>query len=222
MKVAALWSGGKDSCLAYYKAMKNKHDVALIVTFIWEKPSLAHSLSIIKLQSEACQTPFFWAKVKEPYFEAYRETISELRKDYGIEGVVTGDISYVDSFHGNWIDDVCRGTGVEVIKPLWGLNRSQILEELITNGFKVIFTCAKQPWFDEKWLGRMLDRQSMKDLKKLNEKYGVDMCGEMGEYHTMTLDAPMFSKTIQISEFKREKIDNAFILEPIQFSLAPK
>jgi diphthine-ammonia ligase len=222
MKVVALWSGGKDSSLACYKAMKDAHDVALIVTFIWERPSLAHSLSLIKLQSEACRKPLFEAKVKEPYFDAYRETISELSKEYGIEAVVTGDISYVDSFHGNWIDDVCNGTGVEVIKPLWGLNRSRILEELITNGFKIIFTCAKQPWFTEEWLGRTLDRQCVKDLRELNEKYGVDMCGEMGEYHTMTLDAPMFSKTVQISEFKRRKIDNAFILEPIRLSLAAK
>jgi uncharacterized protein (TIGR00290 family) len=222
MKVAVLWSGGKDSSLACYKAIKNKFDVDLIVTFIWENPSLAHPLSVIKLQSKALQIPFFWAKVTAPYFEAYRETISELKKEYGIEGVVTGDIAYVDSFHGNWIGDVCKGTGVEVIKPLWGLNRSQILEELIGNGFKVIFTCVKQPWFDEKWVGRMLDAQSMKDLKELNEKYGMDMCGEMGEYHTMTLYGPIFKRAVQISEFTKEKIDNSFIMEPTKLSLPPE
>jgi diphthine-ammonia ligase len=222
LKVAALWTGGKDSSLACYKAMKDKYDVALIVTFIWEKPSLAHPLSVIKLQSEVLRIPFLWDKLKAPYFEAYREAISELKKEYGVEGVVTGDISYVDSFHGNWIDDVCKGTGVEVVKPLWGLDRSQILEELIASGFKVIITCAKEPWLDEKWLGRTIDTQSMKDLKEVNKKNGMDLCGEMGEYHTMTLGAPFFTKTIQVSEFKKEKIDNAFVLEPIGLSLAPK
>ncbi len=160
--------------------------------------------------------------MKPPYFEAYRQTIFQLKKDYGVEGVVTGDISYVDSFHGNWIDDVCKDTGVKVIKPLWGLDRSQILTELVSSGFKVIFTCVKQPWFSEGWLGRTLDMQSIRDLKELNEECGMDMCGEMGEYHTMTLDAPFFTQTVQISEFKREKIGDAFVLEPIELSLAPK
>ena len=222
MKVAALWSGGKDSSLAYYKAVKDKLDVVSIVTFIWEEPSLAHPLSLIRLQSEAIQTPLYEARVKEPYFEEYRETIFQLKKVHGIEGIVTGDISYVDSFHGNWIDNVCKGTGVEVIKPLWGLDRSQILSELISKGLKPVFTCVKLPWFNEKWLGRILDKQTMKELKVLSQKYGIDICGEKGEYHTMILAAPFFKQAINISEFKEEKINGTFILKPTNFSLAPK
>jgi uncharacterized protein (TIGR00290 family) len=222
MRVAASWSGGKDSCLACHKAIAQGYDVTHIVTFIWETPSLAHPLSVIELQSEALKIPRHEAKVREPYFEAYRETISQLKKDYGIEGLVTGDISYVDSFHGYWIDDVCKGTGVEVIKPLWGLDRSAIVDELISKGFKAMFTCVKEPWFNEEWLGRILDKQSVKDLKDLNQKYGMDICGEMGEYHTMILDAPFFKQTIQISKFDKEKINGMFILKPTNFSLAPK
>lgn len=222
MKVVALWSGGKDSSLACYKAMEERLDVASIVTFIWEKPSLAHPLSVIELQSEALQIPLYKVKVGEPYFEEYRKTISQLKKDYVIEGVVTGDISYVDSFHGNWIDDVCKGIGVEVIKPLWGLDRFAILDELISKGFKAMFTCVKQPWFNEKWLGRILDKQSIKDLKELNQKFGMDICGELGEYHTMILDAPLFKQTVNISKFNKEKINDIFILKPTSLSLVPK
>jgi len=119
MKVAALWTGGKDSALACYKAIKYGYNVSYIVTFIWEKHSLAHSLSLIKLQSEAIKVPFLWDKLKEPYFDSYREAILELKNEYSIERIITGDISYVDVFHGNWIDKVCEGTCVEVIKPLW-------------------------------------------------------------------------------------------------------
>jgi uncharacterized protein (TIGR00290 family) len=222
MKVAALWTGGKDSSLACYKAIKNKHDVAFVATFIWEQPSLSHPLSIIKLQSEALRIPFLWEKVQPPYLEAYRQAILELKKEYGIEGVVTGDISYVDSFHGNWIDDVCKDTDVEVIKPLWELDRSKIIEDLVSSGFKAIFSCVKEPWFNEKWLGRPLDAQSIAELKELNEKTGMDICGEMGEYHTMTVDAPFYEKTIKLSRFKTEKINEAFVMEPFDFSLTPK
>jgi uncharacterized protein (TIGR00290 family) len=222
MKVAALWTGGKDSSLACYKVLKDKFDVSFVATFIWEQFSPAHPLSIIKLQSEALSIPFLWEKLEPPYFKAYRQAILELKKEHGIEGVVTGDISYVDSFHGNWIDDVCKDTGVEVIKPLWGLDRPKILMELLSSGFKAIFTCAKEPWFNEDWIGRTIGTQSIAELKELNKKTGLDMCGEMGEYHTMTIDAPFFKKTIQVSHFKKEKIGNAFILEPLELSLRPK
>lgn len=222
MKVAVLWTGGKDSALACYKALKNGHEVSYLVTFIWNNPSLAHSLSLIKLQSEAVKIPFIWDKLEEPYFESYREAILEMKNEYGIEGIVTGDISYVDDFHGNWIDKVCEGTGVEVIKPLWDMEREQILTELLDDGFKVMLTCVKEPWLTEEWLGRTLDLQSMVDMQQLHGENGLDICGEFGEYHTMTLDAPFFNKIIRIPSFKKLKTEHGVILEPVEFSISPK
>ncbi|MCW3996943.1 MAG: diphthine--ammonia ligase [Candidatus Bathyarchaeota archaeon] len=220
MKVVALWTGGKDSALACYKAIKGGHKVAHLVTFLWQTPSSAHDLELIKLQSEALGIPFLWFKLEKPYFEAYKEAMIALKKEYGIEAIVTGDISYVDSFHGSWIDEVCEDTGIKVIKPLWGLKRSEILSELLSSGFKVIFTCVKQPWFSESWLGRTMDKQSVQELGELNERYGVDMCGEIGEYHTMTLDAPLFKRAIEISHSTKEHIGKAYVLSPTAISLA--
>ena len=222
LKVAALWSGGKESCLACHKALAGGFDVAFIVTFLWETPSVCHPLSLMPLQSKALGIPHVEAKVKEPYFEKYREAISRFIKEDGIEGIVTGDISFIDSFHGNWIDDVCRGLSVKVIKPLWGLDRYQILNEVISQGFKAVFTCVRQPWFDEKWLGRELNEALMKELKELKDKYGIDLCGEKGEYHTMIVDAPIFKEVIQISKFSKEKKDSLFFMKPTHFFLRPK
>ncbi|MCW4046832.1 MAG: diphthine--ammonia ligase [Candidatus Bathyarchaeota archaeon] len=221
MRVASLWTGGKDSSLACLKTMKD-HDVAYIVTFIWEKPSLSHPLPIIKLQSEAVKIPFLWERLDPPYKESYRDAIIELKEEYGIEAVVTGDISYVDSFHGNWIDDVCEDTGVEVIKPLWEKDRKSIMKELIASGFKTIFTCVKKPWLTEDWLGKTIDGQRLKMMEELHEKNGLDLCGEFGEYHTMTVDAPFFTKAIQVPCFKKLKTENSYIMEPIEPSLTSK
>jgi uncharacterized protein (TIGR00290 family) len=222
MKVAVSWSGGKDSCLSCSKAITQGYDVTHIVTFIWETPSLAHPLPLIALQSKALRIRHIEARVKEPYFEQYKETISRLIKENGIEGIVTGDISFVDSYHGNWVDDVCKGLNIEVIKPLWGVDHYEILNELISQGFKAVFTCAKQPWFDEEWLGRKLDWECLKDLKELREKYGIDICGELGEYHTMIIDAPIFKEAIEISKFSKEKQNTVLFMRISEFSLKPK
>ena len=222
MKVAVLWTGGKDSSLACHKAMKEGYEVTFFVTFIWNNPSQAHSLPLIKMQSDAVKIPFLWDKLEEPYFEAYREAILELKEEYGIEGIVTGDISYVDAFHGNWIDDVCKGTGVKVIKPLWDLDRTTIMKDLLDDGFKSVFTCVKEPWMDEKWLGKTIDENSILEIESLSSKTGMDLCGEFGEYHTMTLDAPFFKKKIAISQFKSYKQGESFLLEPLELSSSTK
>jgi diphthine-ammonia ligase len=222
MRVAASWSGGKDSCLACHKAIAQGHDVTHIVTFIWETPSLAHPLPLIALQTKALGIEHVEARVKEPYFGQYRETISRLIKENGIEGIVTGDISFVDSYHGNWIDDVCKGLSIDVIKPLWGVDRYEILNELLSQGFKAVFTCVKQPWFDERWLGRELDWECLKDLEGVRKKYGIDLCGELGEYHTMIIDAPFFKEAIEISKFSKEKQDTVLFMRISEFSSKPK
>lgn len=222
MKVAALWTGGKASSLACYKVMKRRFDVAFVMTFIWDQPSQSHPLPLIKLQSEALQIPLYWERVSPPYFKDYRQAIIELKKDFRIEAVATGDISYVDSFHGNWIDDVCRDTGIEVIKPLWKLDRLRIIEDLVESGFKAIFTCVKKPWFNEEWLGRAIDAQTIKELIELNRETGMDICGENGEYHTMTVDGPFYEKAISVSKFGTEEINGAYVMKPLDFCLVSK
>ena len=208
MKVAVSWSGGMESCLACHRAMVQDHDVASLVTFVLDSwPSNCHPLPIMHLQSQAIRIPHLKLEVDEPYREGYQEAISQLIHK-GIEGIVTGDIYVVDSFHGNWMKDVCKGLDIEVISPLWGEDTRQILNEEVSEGFKGFYTCLKHPWFTEEWLGRELSKDSEKELLKLADECGMDPCGENGEYHTMVVDGPFFEEKIQISQFKKKKSDN--------------
>ncbi len=221
MKVAALWTGGKDSSLACYKALKQGLEVAFVMTFIWDRPPPSHPLPLIRLQSEVLEIPFYWERVTPPYFEAYKLAVQELKEDFGIEGLVSGDISHIDSFHGNWLDDVCKDTGVEMIKPLWEMDRAQIFEDLVDNGFKAMFTCVKEPWFSEAWLGRTINTKIIKELKVRSSETSMDICGENGEYHTMTLDAPFYRQAIHV-KFETEKNRSSYFIKPTCLSLSNK
>lgn len=222
MRVAVSWSGGKDSYLAYQKALAQGHEICSIITFLWEEPSLAHPINIIELQAEALKMRHYRAETKKPYFEHYIKEISILAKEEGIEGIVTGDIAPLDAFHGNWMEKVCKELNLKLIRPLWGAERHQILEELISGGCRVIFSCVKKPWFDEKWLGRALNWESLEELKTLNARYGMDLCGENGEYHTLVVDAPIFSKVVEISKYGAARQHETFYMKIEEASLKPK
>ncbi|MFW6117072.1 MAG: diphthine--ammonia ligase [Thermoproteota archaeon] len=223
MKLAVSWSGGMESCLACHRAMVQGYDVEYLVTFILDSwPSACHPLHIMELQSQAIGIPHLKMEVDEPYREGYRKSISKLIQEKGIEGIVIGDIYVVDSFHGRWMENICKGLDIEVISPLWGEDTRQILDEEMLEGFRGVFTCLKSPLFTEEWLGRELSKDSVEDLLALVDKKGMDPCGENGEYHTMVIDGPIFKKTIQISQLVKKKHNNRLFINITEASLQPK
>jgi len=108
MKVALVWDGDKESVFSYGK-VKGKFDISFLLTFLQKERSNASFLSTIKRQCEKFNVPFFWAKMETAHPEEYRETIAELKKDFGIEGIVTNGTQSL-------IEDACRAMGVKVIR----------------------------------------------------------------------------------------------------------
>ncbi|HEX9863010.1 MAG TPA: hypothetical protein VGB11_07005 [Candidatus Bathyarchaeia archaeon] len=108
MKVVLLWNGDNNSARAYVK-VKGKFDIAFLLTFLQKENCNASFLSTLKRQCKKRGVPFFWAKMETAYPEEYRESIAELKKDYGIEGIVTNGTQSL-------IEDACRATGIKVIR----------------------------------------------------------------------------------------------------------
>lgn len=223
MKVAVSWSGGMESCLSLYKALKEGYDVAYLVAFTADPwPRYSHPLPVMALQSISLGIPLLKREVKDPFEETYREAISGLIDKEGIEGIVTGDIYVVDDLHGRWMDKVTEGLDISVIMPLWNQDTSKVLNEEVTTGFRSIFTSILQEWLSEDWLGKELNENSAKELQALADKTGLDPCGEKGEYHTMAIDGPIFKQAIEFSKVSKEKIDNRLYLKIDKCSLKPK
>lgn len=196
---AVLWTGGKDSALAHYEASLAGHTITRLVTFAPENPDfLAHPLEVMKYQAQALELPHEVIQISEPYDLSYTAAISTLHEKLGIDVLVTGDIAEVDH-RPNWIRERSRGTGVEVMTPLWDYDREGLLLRLISTDFKVIFSCVKLPWLTTDWIGREITRETLEELRTLNASTGLDLCGENGEFHTLTLDAPLFKKRIIVA-----------------------
>jgi diphthamide synthase (EF-2-diphthine--ammonia ligase) len=87
--------------------------------------------------------------------------------------------------------------------------RKRVMEMEQATGVKAILSCIDQRFFTEQWLGRAIDRKCIEDMKSLvgPPGKGIDASGEPGEYHSTTLDAPLFKERIEIAKYtKRSRV----------------
>jgi diphthine-ammonia ligase len=221
-EAAVLWTGGKDSALAFYEARRTGQDIRHLVTFIPEGADfLAHPIPLMQLQAEAVGVSHQTTTITEPFREGYERAIRDLKEKAGIETLITGDISLVDG-QPNWIRECSRPSGMEVLTPLWEQDRLELLKRLLAQGFQVIFSGVYQPWFTEDWLGVELNQDTLEGLCRLDREQGMDLCGEQGEYHTLVLDGPFFKKRIVLDSFTKGLQGSLWFLEGLIFRLVDK
>ncbi len=199
MKVVSLWSAGKDSCFACYKAIASGYSVVNLVNFTQPdgEDSLSHGLSaeIISKQVGMTGIPLIQkAMPRGSYEKEFKALIAQWKKDLGIGGIVFGDIYLKE--HKDWINRVCKEADIEPILPLWELNTKQIIFDFIDSGFQAIVVCVKQDVLGNEWLGREIDRKFIEDLGIHNPR--LDPCGESGEFHSLVTAGPMFNGTLEI------------------------
>ena len=204
MNVAALITGGKDSALALYRALKQGYKVKYLVAMFPEREDswMFHypNIHMTEFFAEAAEIPLIKGKttgIKEKEVEDLKNLLAGL----DVEGVVSGAVA--SKYQKARIDDVCRQLGLKSIAPLWGEKPEKLLRELLENDFEVIIVGVYALGFSQEWLGRRINEETVQELLKLREKYGISPIGEGGEYESLVLDAPYFKRKIQILETEK-------------------
>lgn len=195
-KFIASYSGGKDSTLALYKAMKEGTAIGIIVMMEETgERSRSHSLipSVLKAQAESIGLPLYTGAAT---WEGYEEVFVKLLKDakeLGAEVLVTGDIDVPEQ--DCWHERVTSSVGLELGMPLWQKSHKEVVEEFIHLGFvtKVVTVNLKKGMKEED-LGRVLTLEYMKELVER----GIDPCGEAGEFHTTVISGPLFKQDLKV------------------------
>ena len=218
---SASWSGGKDSCFAYWKAISQGLKVNYLLNFINadSTKSMSHGLDhrLIALQARAMRLPILQQKVTwETYEAGCKAALAELKRK-GVTGLITGDI-YLQE-HRDWVERVCRESGMEALLPLWKLDTTRLLTDFINSGFKAIIVSAKGEFFGKEWLGRELDSKLYAELCQLAQSRKVDPCGEGGEYHTFVYDGPAFRRPVKILKTTTEFRENYWFLNILEYKL---
>jgi len=136
----ASWSGGKDSCLALYKALESGIRIKSLLNFIskeYQRCSFhGTEAALIRLQADCLEIPIVQWEVSpdlKKYEEEFKEAVSSL-KGADVQGMVFGDI-YLQE-HLDWVERVTGDLGVRAIEPLWNQSPRDVLREFIDEGFK--------------------------------------------------------------------------------------
>lgn len=190
------WSGGKDSCLACYKAMREGYQVKYLLNFISKEYQRCcfHGIEaeLIKLQAKLIGIPLIQKEVTadmQKYEMEFKEAVSGIKD---IEAMVFGDI-YLDE-HKNWVDRVCADLRIIPVEPLWNESTANLIEEFIDLGFKAVVVSCQADKFSKDFVGREVDKSFIKELKTRR----ICPCGENGEFHTLVVDGPIFKRKIEI------------------------
>lgn len=209
-KVAVLFSGGKDSCLAVHKILGNKnYEIKYLLSIIPENEEsfMFHrpNLNLLSKQAERLglklKTRLTKGK-KEEELEDLKELVRSVKSQ--IQGVVVGGIA--SRYQEKRIRLICEQFGLELIAPLWDFTSESLWADLFKEGFKVIITKVSCDGLDKAVLGKVIDRDMLKVLEQKSRKYGFRLDFEGGEAETAVLFMPEFKKDIKI-EFDIIELD---------------
>ena len=208
------WSGGKDCCLACYRALSSGLDVRYLINMVGEsgKRSYSHGLSssILEAQAQAIGISLIQQRTgRDNYEESFKGLLSSLKKE-GVGDGVFGDIDL--DVHREWVERVCTDAAITPHLPLWGQKQEKILEEFIDLGFIAIVVAARAELFGRECLGCKVDREFIRELKNLSKSKKITPCGEAGEYHTLVIDGPIFKRRLEVIRSRRIMRDSRWFL----------
>ncbi len=209
MKLASLFSGGKDSAFATHLAQKQGHDVVVLLTVFPNSAEshLLHHPNMIwtRLQAESMNVPQLTVESDSNATEDELLHIEKLliaaKEKFNIEGIVHGGIK--SNFQKERFESVCQKLDLKSVAPLWNTDAQKHMSDLLGAGFSFIVTSVASEGLDDAWLGRKVTSSDLPILSALSDRYKFNLDFEGGEAETFVVDCPMFSSAILVTKFEK-------------------
>ena len=210
MKLASLFSGGKDSTYAIFLAKKLGHTVDVLLTLYPhsnESHLLHHpNINFTSLQSESMKIPQLTGKIQSNKPKNEFETLNDLiicaKERYSIEGIVHGGI--LSNYQKENFSEACKNNQLEIHSPLWEKEPESYMKELLYENFEYIISTVSSDGLNNSWLGQTINETNLNELQKLQKKFNFNLNFEGGEAETFVTNCPLFEKPILILNSKTE------------------
>lgn len=209
----SLFSGGKDSSWALYRALQSGREVSSLLTvhpgddsYMYHTPATelarlaADSLGIPLIEVDATDIDppqSVDSSVQgDREIEPLEQALSNLDEDDPITGIIAGAVE--SQFQASRVEALAERLGVDTYTPLWQEDPDTLLTSMLEAGFEIRIIQVAAAGLDESWLGRTLDREALTELHTIREEYGIHLLGEGGEFETVVTDGPHMNRRIEL------------------------
>ncbi len=197
MKAVGLFSGGKDSLYAVHLVEKQgvtvDHLLTLLPNLPWPSPH-AENIEALKILAESMGKQLTIVDFQKE--GAFIDALKSLE----VDALVAGDINVEAHLAG--LKDVCSKTGLELLEPIYGRDTSELFHEIFGLGFKALITGVNLKDLGEEWLGFTISKETSSEF--LSKIGSADPLGENGEFHTLVLECPLYSKPFRVKSVERK------------------
>ena len=209
MKLACLFSGGKDSTYAIHLVKKQGHEVTCLLS-VFPKSDESHllhhpNLKWTKLQSESMKIPQLIIDSSSDETNDELIVLEKLLKnaidEFKIEGLVHGGIK--SKFQKEKFEILCEKLNLILVSPLWESEPKKYMNDLLESDFHFMMTTVSSNGLDDQWLGKVISKSDVSTLETLSEKFGFNLNFEGGEAETFVTDCPLFFSSIKINKFTK-------------------
>jgi len=204
MRVAVLFSGGKDSVRTVHWCLKKGYTVKYLVTMTPKREDswMFHTpnINFAEMSAEAIGIPII-TKESSGIKEKELVDLKNVLKILDVEAIACGGI--FSDYQKKRFEKICKELKLKLLSPFWNVDPENFLKEMVELGFEVLVIGVYAEGLDESWLGRKIDKKALEELKNLNKKFGLSLVGEGGEYETFVVDGPIFKKRIEIIQSRK-------------------
>lgn len=140
------WSGGKDSCLSLYRAVKADGVPAALITMMTEggERSRSHGLrlDVIRAQAEALSVSLV---TRSASWGTYEDVFREAVREFAVQRITIGAFGDIDlDEHREWCVRVCAEAGAEAVHPLWKMDNLMLSKALWAESSQLCLTPSLQ------------------------------------------------------------------------------
>jgi predicted ATP pyrophosphatase (TIGR00289 family) len=206
MRVAILFSGGKDSTFALYEALKKNWEVVALIAvkpknteaYLWHYATVEWTL----LSSQALGIPLFLVKCDKIGAEEEAKELEKVFERIKIDALVLGGVG-LQKTQIREVKKVAKKYGIKVVIPHKGKDHYELFKEAIKSGFEIMITQVASQGLGPEWLGRKVDLETLEELKKLSEKHGFHIGFEGGYADSFVVNGPIFKKKIEFVDTEK-------------------
>ena len=165
-------------------------------------------LEILERQAESIDIPLYTvtsSTALKNYEEKMAEAVNHF-KEQGVKHFIFGDIFLSDVK--TYRESKLHPLGIEVVEPLWEKTSQEVIDDFLRSGIQSKIIVTQADLLDETYIGKDLDQNVINSFPE-----NIDVCGENGEYHTLSYAGGLFKKEVEFSISETIKTSFDFTLD---------